>query len=135
MVSLIVQDQKDKNLSMKLFLALYKSKKFNKSSYNNSYAVHVLLISNIKCCSTALNLADKKEKVHLYDDYEVDKSLELNLTHKRFKLFKLFLCECRLPEFHRVVRLQTNIIKRNYTISVFVDAFIQMIKVCNTICD
>jgi len=45
--SMIVRDEKDENLSIKLFLALYRSKKFDKSSYNDDHAMRVLTIDNV----------------------------------------------------------------------------------------
>jgi len=45
--SIIVRDEKDENLSIKLFLALYRSKKFDKSSYDDDYVVRVLTIDNV----------------------------------------------------------------------------------------
>ena len=67
--------------------------------------------------------------MHPRCDHEINEHLELDLIHKKFEFFELFLRKRRSPEPHGVVGLRTSIMKRDYAVSIFVDAFIQMIEV------
>lgn len=62
--SIIVRDGKGEDLSVQLFLTLYRSKKFDKSFYGDGYTIRVLAIGNIESGSAALYLVDKKGKVY-----------------------------------------------------------------------
>ena len=120
----IMQDEKGEDLLVQLFLMLHWFKEFNKSSDSNSHTVCVLVIDNVKSSSTALHLADEERKVHSHCGHEVGDKFEFNLINKRFKLLQLFLCKCRTLEPHWIVELWMSIMKRDCTVSAFIDTFI-----------
>ena len=65
-LSIIVRDRESKNLSVELLLAPYKSEEFHNSSYRQSYTMAILPVCDIKCCSTALDLARQNGKYICY---------------------------------------------------------------------
>ena len=65
--AMIMRDRKDEDFPIQLFLALHRSKKFDKSSDDDDHAVRVLTIDNIESDSAALHLADEEEEVHPID--------------------------------------------------------------------
>lgn len=82
----------------------------------------------------ALDLVDEEGKVNSRCDYKVDEDLGPDLIYKRFEFFQFFFWERISPEFHEVVGLWTSIVKRDYTVLIFVDAFVQMIEVRDAVC-
>ncbi len=100
----IVRDGKGENLLVKLFLALYRSKKFDKSSYDDDHAVRVLAIDDVQRCRVAFNLAGEKEKVHPIDCNE--KGDLINVVDERIELFELLVDKCELPKSNKVIRLR-----------------------------
>ena len=130
---MIVRDRKGKDLPVKLFLAPYKSKKFDKSSYGDGHAMRVLAIGNVESRGAALHLAGEERKVYPRCSHEIGKKLGPGLTHERLKLIQLFLCERGSPESHRVVRLWTSTLELFCVIPAFVDTFAKMIEMFSTI--
>jgi hypothetical protein len=55
--TIIMQYRESKDLSVKLFFALYKSKEVDNAPYRYSYAISILSVSDIKGCSAAFNFA------------------------------------------------------------------------------
>jgi len=60
----IVRNRKDEDFSMKLLFALYSSIELDDAPYDNSYAMSVLSISDVKRCSIALHFAREEREVH-----------------------------------------------------------------------
>jgi len=62
--------------------------------------VSVLSVCDVQHCCAALNLTDKKEKVHLIG-YNKKEGL-INTADEQIELFKLLINKCRSSEFNRV---------------------------------
>ena len=62
--SVIMRDRKDKNFSMKFFLAFHRFIQLKNIFYDNNYTVSVLLIDNIKNRDVTFYLACEKRKIH-----------------------------------------------------------------------
>lgn len=62
--AIIIQDRKNEDFSIKLFLALYRFKQFHDTFYNNCYTVRVLSVYNIEYYGTVLYFAGKEREVH-----------------------------------------------------------------------
>lgn len=90
---------------MKFFLMLHQFKEFNNTFHHKSHAVSILSICNIKSLNLTLHFTHQKQQVHLLCDHEVESATVFNLSHKRCMCFELLICECRLSEPHRIVRL------------------------------
>lgn len=108
----IVRDGKGEHLSIQLFLALHRSKKFYKSSDGEGHAMRVLAIGNIESGSATLHLAGEEGKLHPRFSHEIGNNLEVRLTHERFQLIPLFLSECRSLESHGKIGLWTSFVQR-----------------------
>lgn len=67
-----MQDQKDKNFMVKLFLAFYSSIKFDNKFYSNNYTLNILLVRDFYCCRATLDLVGDKKKISPYCGHEVD---------------------------------------------------------------
>lgn len=94
----VVRDRKGEDLPVQLFLAPYKSKKFDKSSQGDGHAMRVLAIGNVESRGAALHLAGEERKVHPRYSHEMGKKLGPGLTYERLELIQLFLRECRSSE-------------------------------------
>jgi len=129
----VVRDGKGEDLPVQLFLALHRPKKFDKSSYGDGHAVRVLAVGDVQRCRAAFYLAGEEGKVHPRCGHEVGEGLGAYLTHKRLKLFELFLRERRSAKSHGVVGLRTGTMKRDCAVPAFVDTFVQTIEMFSTI--
>ncbi len=118
---------------MKLFLSFHSSVEFDHTSYGNSHAVSVLSVGDIKCRGTTLDLAGEERKVHPRCGYEVGERLGPDLTHKRFELFELFLCERRSPESYGEVGLWAGTMERDYAVPAFINTLVEMIEMFSTV--
>ncbi len=86
---MIVRDGKGEDLPVKLFLAFYRSKKFDKSSYGDGHAVRVLAVGDVQRCRAALDLAGEEGKVHPIGCNE--KGGLINAADERIELFELLV--------------------------------------------
>ena len=64
-VAVIMRDEEGEDLPVELVFTLHKSEEFNNTSYRQGHVVSILSVRNIKCRGAALDLARKKQEVHI----------------------------------------------------------------------
>ncbi len=99
---MIVRDRKGEDFLVKLFLALYSFVELDDTSHDNSHAVSVLSIDDVKRCSIALHLTDKKREVHSINCDE--KEVIEDVVNERIELLELLVNKDRSSKLNRVVR-------------------------------
>ena len=100
----IVRNRKGEDLPVQLFLALYRPKKFDKSSYGDGYTVRVLAISNIESGSAVLYFAGEEGKV--YPVSRDEQGVFEDAANKLIELLELLVGKYRSSEANRVVRFR-----------------------------
>jgi hypothetical protein len=76
---------------MDLLFALNELEKLNNSPNCKRHAVRILLVSNVKSCSAALNFACEERKVHVVRSYKEGLVASKEFAKKGRKLIKLIV--------------------------------------------